>query len=155
MDLARSVMGYGARSDRPVGEHPSRQWYSENTIQDFPEMLRCPIHIAIERGHIKMVDLFFRQSVLCTQVRDPITKLLPFQLANSYLLSAKTKEEKQRYSEIYFFLKDKQFNLKIPLNASGEYVSNLLKSTTSAGAIHQAAVFLIRVSLPLYCKIIR
>ncbi|CAF4735661.1 unnamed protein product [Rotaria sp. Silwood1] len=153
-DLARSVMEQGARSDRPVGEHPSRQWSSETSTQILPEMLKCPIHVAIERGHIKMVDLFVRQSVLCTQVRDPITNHVPFQLANSYLLSAKTKEEKQRYNEIYFYLKDKQYNLKIPLNATGEYVSNLLSAKTTANTVNQMSIFFRFVSLPLYCKII-
>ncbi|CAF4284594.1 unnamed protein product, partial [Rotaria sp. Silwood2] len=153
-DLARSVMEQGARSDRPVGEHPSRQWSSEISTKILPEMLKCPIHIAIERGHIKMVDLFVRQSILCTQVRDPIMNHLPYQLVNSYLLSAKTKEEKQRYSEIYFYLKDKQFNLKIPLNATGEYVTNLLSSTTTANTVHHMSMFLRFVSLPIYCKII-
>ena len=73
MELASSAMQHGARSDHPVGEHPSRQWSSEVAFTVLPEMLKCPIHIAIERGHIKMVDLFVRQSVLCAQTRDPVT----------------------------------------------------------------------------------
>ncbi|CAF0836993.1 unnamed protein product [Rotaria sordida] len=154
MNLARTVMEQGARSDRPVGEHPSRQWSSETSTKILPEMLKCPIHIAIERGHIKIVDLFVRQSILCTQIRDPITNYLPFELADSYLLSATTKEEKQRYSEIHYYLKDKQYNLKIPLNATGEYVTNLLSSATSANAVHQMSMFFKYVSLPFYCKII-
>ena len=57
MELATSVMQLGARSDRPVGEHPSRQWSSETTLEIFPEILKCPIHIAVKRGHVKIVDL--------------------------------------------------------------------------------------------------
>jgi hypothetical protein len=155
MELATSVMQQGARSDRPVGEHPSRQWSSELTSETFPEMLKCPIHIAVERGHVKMVDLFVRQSILCTQIRDPITGYLPYRLALSCSLTSKTKEEKQLYHVIYFYLHDKQFNLKIPLNSTGDSVSNLLTSTISANAVHRSSTNLIYVSLPFYCKIIR
>jgi hypothetical protein len=155
MELATSVMQQGARSDRPVGEHPSRQWSNESTTEILPEILKCPIHIAVERGHVKMVDLFVRQSILCTQIRDPLTGYLPYQLALSCSLSAETKEEKQRYRVIYSYLHDKQFNLKIPLNSTGEHVSDLLTSTVSASAVHHASTNLISVSLPFYCKIIR
>ncbi|CAF3340496.1 unnamed protein product [Rotaria socialis] len=156
LDLARSVIEQGARSDRPVGEHPSRQWSLETSTQALPEMLKCPIHIAVERGHIKMVDIFVRHSVLCTQIRDPTTHYLPYQLANAHLLSANTKEEKQRYSEIYYYLKNKQFNLKIPLTASGEYVTQLLTSSTSVSSnpVFALSAFFGHISLSMYCKII-
>jgi len=154
MELANSVMQLGARSDRPVGEHPSRQWSSKVTTETPPEMLKCPIHIAVERGHVKIVDLFVRQSILCTQIRDPLTGYLPYKVAMSCSLLAKTKEEKQRYRVIYFYLHDKQFNLKIPLNSTGENVSNILTSTISANAVHRSSLNLFFVSLPFYCKII-
>lgn len=155
MELATSVMQQGARSDRPVGEHPSRQWSSETILEIFPEMHKCPIHIAVERGHVKIVDLFVRQSILCTQIRNPITGLLPYRCALECTMNAKSKEEKQRYRVIYFYLHDKQYNLKIPLNSTGEYVSNLLTSTVSAGAVHRSSANLVFVSLPCYCRIIR
>jgi hypothetical protein len=155
MELASSVMQHGARSDRPVGEHPSRQWSFEAITNTVPEALKCPIHIAIERGHVKIVDLFVRQSILCTQIRDPTTGYLPYRLALSCFTSAKTKQEKQCLSEIYFFLHDKQYHLKIPLNATGEYVTSLLTSTTDANAIHHTPTNHVNVSLPFYCRIIR
>jgi hypothetical protein len=155
MELATSVMQQGARSDRPVGEHPSRQWSSQSTTEILPEMLKCPIHIAVERGHVKMVDLFVRQSILCTQIPDPLTGYLPYKLALSCSLASKTKEEKQNYLFIYSYLHDKQFNLKIPLNSSGEHVSNLLTSTISATSVHHSSTNLITVSLPFYCRLIR
>jgi hypothetical protein len=155
MELANSVMQHGARSDHCVDEHPSRQWTAETSTKILPEMLKCPIHVAIERGHVKMVDLFVRQSLLCTQIRDPITGYLPYRLALCCFLSAKSKEEKQRYNEIYFYLHDKHFNLKVPLNANGDYVSNLLTSTVTATAVHRSSAHHVFVSLSLYCKIIR
>lgn len=155
MELATSVMQQGARSDRPVGEHPSRQWSSETLLDIFPEMLKCPIHIAVERGHVKIVDLFVRQSILCTQIRNPITGLLPYQCALDCTITAQSKEEKQRYRVIYFYLHDKQYNVKIPLNSTGEHVSNVLTSTVSAGAVHHSSTNLVFVSLPFYCRIIR
>ena len=154
MELASTVIQYGARSDRPVGEHPSRQWSCQTAMEIFPEMMKCPIHIAVEQGHVKMVDLFVRQSILCTQIADPLTGYLPYRTALSHSLSSKTKEEKQRYRVIYFYLYDKQFNLKVPLNATGEYVSNLLTSTISANAVHRSSTNLVFVSLPFYCRII-
>lgn len=155
MELATSVMQLGARSDRPVGEHPSRQWSSEMVMAECRETLQCPIHIAIERGHVKMVDLFVRQSILCTQVRDPVTGFLPFRLALSRSDSSATKEEKQRYRVIYYYLYDKQYNLRIPLNASGDVVTNILASTVTATTMHRTAANYVYISLARYCRIIR
>jgi hypothetical protein len=151
MELATSVMQQGARSDRPVGEHPSRQWSSDRTA----DALKCPIHIAIERGHGKIVDLFVRQSIVCTQVRHPVTGSLPYRLALSCTMTAKSKAEKQSAHVIYFYLHDKQYNLRIPLNGTAELVSNVLTSTVSAGAIHRSSGHFIYISLPFYCRIIR
>ncbi len=81
MELGHIVLQLGARGDRPVGEHPSRQWSSGIITQDMPEMLKCPIHIVIERGHMKMVDLFVRQSLLCTQVTHPVCEFVPYRFA--------------------------------------------------------------------------
>lgn len=155
MELANSVMQHGARSDRPVGEHPSRQWSFEAASTILPDSLQCPIHIAIERGHVKMVDLFVRNSALCTQIRDPITGYQPYRLALLCLMKAKTKEEKQCFNEIYFYLHDKQFHLKIPLNANGDYVTSLLASTTANNAMHRTNTHYVNVSLPFYCRIIK
>lgn len=155
MELASSVMHYGARNDRPVGEHPSRQWSFETIVDVVPASLKCPIHVAIERGQVKMVDLFVRQSILCTQVRDPITGLLPYQLALSYATNTKNKTEKQRFSEIYFYLQDKHFNVRIPLNANGDYVLRLLNSMATTNNTHRTSTHYFTVSLPLYCRIIR
>ncbi|UJR10034.1 hypothetical protein I4U23_014257 [Adineta vaga] len=155
MELANSVLQHSGRSDRPVGEHPSRQWSSESINEEFPEMSKCPIHIAVERGHVKLVDLFVRQSILCTQVRDPITGSLPYMIALAHSLAATNKQDKQRYRVIYYFLFDKQFNLKIPLNSTGEYVSDLLTSNISTKAVHHTSANHICVSLPFYYKIIR
>lgn len=155
MELANSAMQQGARTDHPVGEHPSRQWSSETSAQVLPESLKCPIHIAIERAHVKIVDLFVRQSIICTQVRDPISNYLPYKLALSCSLLTQNKDEQQLYRVIYYYLHDKQYNLRIPLNANGDYVSDLLTSTVSASAFHRRSTNYAYVSLPFYCRIIR
>lgn len=156
MELANSVLQHGARSDRPVGEHPSRQWSLETLANILPDVLKCPIHVAIERGHVKIVDLFVRNSILCTQIPDPHSGHLPYKLALSCSLLAKTKEEKQCHREIYFYLHDKQYGLKIPLNANGEHVSNLLTSTTmTTNSVCRSSAHHVNVSLPFYCKIMR
>jgi hypothetical protein len=155
MELGHFALQLGARSDCPVGEHPSRQWSSERTVKDMPEMLKCSIHIAIERGHMKMVDLFARQSLLCTQVMHPISGFLPYRLALSLSMLQKTKVEQQRYSQIYLYLYDKQFNLKIPLNINGGCDSSVLTSSTNFNSLHRSSAHHLFFSLPRYCKIIR
>ncbi|CAF3722772.1 unnamed protein product [Rotaria sp. Silwood1] len=150
MELGNYALQLGARSDCPVGEHPSRQWSSETTVKDMLEVLKCPIHIAIERGHMKMVDLFVRQSLLCTQVIHPISGFLPYRLALSLCILSKTKEEKQRYSHIYLYLYDKQFNLKIPFNVNGGNGSSLSTSSTNVNTLHRSPAHLFFFSLPRY-----
>ena len=63
-DLANSMMNLGARPDRPVGEHPSRQWCA-NLNSKKPEYLRCPIHEAIKSGQLKIVTLFSKDLWVC------------------------------------------------------------------------------------------
>ncbi|CAF0754445.1 unnamed protein product [Didymodactylos carnosus] len=155
MELATSAMQMGARSDRPVGEHPSRQWSSVLTDKILPEIQKCPFHIAIERAHVKIVDLFVRHNILCTQVRHPINDYLPYRLALTLSSQSKVKDERQRYSEIYFYLDDKQFNLRIPLNSNGEHVQAALGSSTSVSVVTHHSQHHVLISLPLYCKIIK
>lgn len=157
MELGSSALRLGARSDYPVGEHPARQWSSETTTQEVPEMLKCPIHIAIERGHMKMVDLFVRHSLLCTQAAHPISGFLPYRLASSLATSAKTKAEQQRYKQIYLYLYDKQFNLKIPFKISHDVdcSGNTVTTRTNPNASRPVAAHTHYFSLPRYCKIIR
>lgn len=143
MELGNIVLQLGARSDHPVGEHPSRQWLSTVTTQEMPEVLKCPIHVAIERGQMKMVDLFVRRSLLCTQVAHPISGFLPYRFALSLSMSKTTKMEKACYKQIYLYLYDKQFNVKIPLN---------MNTTSESNVSRTHPVFF---SLPRYCKIIR
>lgn len=155
MELGHTALQLGARSDFPVGEHPSRQWSSEITTQDMPEMLKCPIHIAIERGQMKMVDLFVRLSLLCTQVIHPISQFLPYRLALSLSMLSKTKMEKQRYKQIYLYLYDKQFNVKIPLNANTGSDPSIIAANTNVNSLHRSTAHQVFFSLPRYCKIIR
>lgn len=155
MELAHSAVQLGARSDYPVGEHPSRQWSSEPTVQAMPEMLKCPIHVAIERGHMKIVDLFVRHSALCTQEPHPISGFLPYRIALSLSMLSKTASEKARYSQIYLYLLDKQFNLKIPLNGSGKPVSSSFTSRVNIKSSNRSSLPDVFFSLPRYCKIIR
>ncbi|CAF1316717.1 unnamed protein product, partial [Didymodactylos carnosus] len=158
MDLAISSMQMGGRNDRSVGEHPSRQWSSVFTEKSLPEIEKCPFHIAIEQAQMKIVDLFVRHNILCTQVRHPVNGYLPYRLALNLSSQANVnqlKDKQQLYSEIFFYLYDKQFNLKIPLNANGEHIQALLGSSTSVGVITHYSQHHVLISLKLYCKIIK
>ncbi|CAF0832820.1 unnamed protein product [Adineta ricciae] len=154
LELATYALRQGARSDRPVGEPPSRQWSANTAVELFPETLRCPIHIAVERGYMLLVNCFVQNSILCTQARDPITGNLPYRMALSFLSRTKDKEQKSSFTSIYFFLYNKQYYLRIPLNADGEYISNLLASKNNTNAVHRLPAHPVYTSLPLYCRII-
>ena len=155
MALAHSALRLGAGSDYPVGVHPSRQWSSKATVQNMPEMLKCPIHVAVEQGHMKIVDLFVRHSLLCTQVAHPISGLLPYRMALSLSRLSTAKAAKQRYGQIYFYLHDKQFNLRISVNAHDRHVSSLFTSNKHYTTMQQSSKHAVFFSLPRYCKIIR
>ncbi len=122
---------------------------------------------------------------MCTQTPHPITGALPYRLALSYWASANAEEKKrsvrsslkkvssetvsqlgrrrksegdgkiQCYKLIYFYLYNKQYYSKIPLNANGEYISNLLTSASNTNAVHRPSPHHVNVSLPFYCRIIR
>ena len=154
-DLASSVMQLGARSDQPVGEHPSRQWTFDASSRIVPETLKCPMHVAIERGNTKIVDLFARLCVLSTQVRHPLTGYLPYRLALKCAFSSSSAARKERYKQIYFYLHEKQFTLKIPLNATGEYVSSLLTQTFLSKVVRRPLATYTLISLPFFCRLLR
>ena len=148
-------MQLGARGDQPVGEHPSRQWTSEASSRIVPATLKCPMQVAIERGNTKIVDLFARLCVLSTQVRDPLTGYLPYRLALKCAFSSSSTERKERYKQIYFYLHEKQFTFKIPLNATGDYVSSLLTQTCHTKVVRRPLASYALISLPFFCRLMR
>jgi len=89
----------GARADRPVGHHPSRQWCSSEFSH--PEYFRCPIHEAIISQQVGIVLLFGTRDVTILQKPDGYG-LKPWRLA------LRQQSNPKQY-EIALFLLTKQF----------------------------------------------
>ncbi|CAF3466203.1 unnamed protein product [Rotaria socialis] len=99
VDLARALLQAGARADRPVGHHPSRQWCSSESPH--PEYFRCPVHEAITSQQVGIVLLFgCREASIFLKPDGYGVK--PWRLALRQEVS-----EKQR--EIALFILSKQF----------------------------------------------
>ncbi|UJR31762.1 hypothetical protein I4U23_019240 [Adineta vaga] len=99
VDLARALLQLGARADRPVGYHPSRQWCSEECLH--AEYFRCPIHEAIESQQVGIVLLFGSRDVAILQKPDGYG-IKPWRLALRQETSLKQRE-------IALFILTKQF----------------------------------------------
>ncbi|CAF3834149.1 unnamed protein product [Rotaria sp. Silwood1] len=99
VDLARALCQLGARADRPVGHHPSRQWCSSDYLH--PEYFRCPIHEAIMFQQVGIVLLCGSRDVGIFQKPDGYG-IKPWRLALRQEASAKQRE-------IALFILSKQF----------------------------------------------
>jgi hypothetical protein len=112
-DLAHSMIGFGARPDRPVGEHPSREWCVEFNSKK-PEYLKCPIHEAVKSGQLKIVTLFSKD--IWVLLEPDGFGVLPWRLAlrNDHKDSVKNEMQK----DVARFLLAKQFSGKIKLVSS-------------------------------------
>ncbi|CAF1299160.1 unnamed protein product [Adineta ricciae] len=99
VDLARALLQLGARADRPVGHHPSRQWCSRDCTHE--EYSRCPIHEAIEAQQVGIVLLFGSRDVTILQKADGYG-IKPWRLALRQKVSPKQRE-------IALFILTKQF----------------------------------------------
>lgn len=93
------MLNLGARADRPVGHHPSRQWCSSDCTH--PEYFRCPIHEAIISQQVGVVLLFGSRDVAILQKPDGYG-VKPWRLALRQERSAKQ-------HEIALFMLTKQF----------------------------------------------
>ena len=89
----------GARADRPVGHHPSRQWCSSDS--QHPEYLRCPIHEAIISQQVGIVLLLGSRDVSILHKPDGYG-IKPWRLALRQVSNVKQRE-------IALFLLTKQF----------------------------------------------
>ncbi|CAF1025009.1 unnamed protein product [Brachionus calyciflorus] len=121
-ELVRNLMTLGARVDRPVGEHPCRQWCKpeiktldtinkSNRIEYLKlEYLRCPIHAAILNGQLKVVNLISTTHIQALETKDGYG-LLPWRLAlhNNHKDLIKNLEQK----EVARFLLGKRFGGKV------------------------------------------
>ncbi|CAF2702244.1 unnamed protein product [Rotaria sp. Silwood2] len=99
VDLARALLQLGARADRPVGHHPSRQWCSSDYLH--PEYFRCPIHEAIMCQQVGIVLLCGSRDVGIFQKADGYG-IKPWRLALR-------QESSPKQREIGLFILSKQF----------------------------------------------
>jgi hypothetical protein len=113
-DLAYSMMNLGARPDRPVGEHPSRQWCTSNNSSKL-EYLRCPIHESVQSGQLKILTLFSKDSIWVLEEKDGFG-IPPWRLAlrNSHKDPVKNMNQK----DVARFLLGKQFGAKVKISSN-------------------------------------
>lgn len=104
---------------------------------------------------MKVLRLFVKNSIQCTQTPEPLTGYLPYRLALHYGFLAETKEKKQSFYQVYFYLYDKQFNLRIPLNSTPDHVAQLLTTGVANRSIRRTLSQFVTISVPQYCRIMR
>lgn len=67
VDLARSLMKQGVRSDEAIGEHPLRQWMREDP---HIQTKKAPIHEATENGQLGILRLFVNHDITSVMAKD-------------------------------------------------------------------------------------
>ena len=136
-DLANTMISMGARADRPVGEHPCRQWMSPATESDADKFMNrlkleyqtCPIHVAVINNQLKIImQMFTLAGIQVLQKQDGQGRT-PWDLA---IINIKTNDPLKilKRKEVATFLCGKIFSRKIIMNES------------------------LKVSVPFYCKIL-
>ncbi|CAF0780591.1 unnamed protein product [Didymodactylos carnosus] len=111
---ARALINIGARADKPVGHHPSRQWCA--SLSKHPDYFRCPIHEAIESVQVGIVLLFGSVQSTILQKTDGYG-ISPWRLALRQQKSDPVLQSKHR--EIALFILTKQFGgIKLSKNVT-------------------------------------
>lgn len=116
-DLANEMMKMGARPDRPVGEHPSRQWCISSLSNILkPFYSKCPIHEAIINGQLKLLTSVFGKKEKDEEwmLEEPWNGLPPWRLALRNTHKDPVKKMKQK--EVAKLLLMRQFGLKKELS---------------------------------------
>ncbi|XP_055957988.1 uncharacterized protein LOC126824151 [Patella vulgata] len=77
VDLARSLLKLGGRSDEPIKDPPQRQWCGSLTHID---SLKAPVHVATEMGNLGVLRLFVNHDITCLMAKDG-RGLMPMNIA--------------------------------------------------------------------------
>ncbi|XP_028908382.1 protein ANKUB1 [Ornithorhynchus anatinus] len=67
VELTEWLLKQGARPDEAVGVHPYREWCHET---HHPDVIKCPVHAAAEKGQLLILKTFVNRSVLCLECRN-------------------------------------------------------------------------------------
>ena len=78
--LAAQLLKSGARCDEPVGQHPVREWCTNDT---HPENAKTPVHEAAQCGSLTCLRQFLHHNYACILVKDA-HGLSPCNLARRY-----------------------------------------------------------------------
>ncbi|XP_038607438.1 protein ANKUB1 [Tachyglossus aculeatus] len=64
VELTEWLLKQGARPNEPVGVHPYREWCHET---HHPDVTKCPVHAAAEKGQLLILKAFVNHSALCLE----------------------------------------------------------------------------------------
>ena len=86
----------GAKAYEPVGVYPGRKWCIES---EHPESIRCPLHQACVKGHLPVLRMLMKSSVLCFVTTDHLGRT-PLQVCTS-----------ENFTELATFIVRKTFEI--------------------------------------------
>ncbi|XP_069829989.1 protein ANKUB1 isoform X2 [Dendropsophus ebraccatus] len=69
LELAEWLQTAGVRADEAVGVHPYREWCSDT---DHPDIGKCAVHAAAEKGQLLLIKSFIARNVLCLECRNAL-----------------------------------------------------------------------------------
>ena len=116
LDLINNLTAITVRLDRPVGEHPCREWcydFNPNKSDKLNylklEYLKCPIHVIILRGKLSVLISVLKNRLHLLEQKDPYG-LLPWRLA------LKNVNNNKKLKDMASYLILKKFSGKVKLS---------------------------------------
>ncbi|XP_064613337.1 protein ANKUB1-like [Liolophura sinensis] len=128
VDLAVTLLRNGIRPNDPVGDHPARQWCSEDSHID---SMKTPVHEATENGHLGVIRAFVNHDIRCVLVKDG-RGLTPISVAL-----------RNKFKNIVQFLVTKQWT-KFPVGKNQSIPLTIFFSTINWCERAKERVFLMR-----------
>ena len=111
-------MNLGTRADRPIGMHPCRSWFdvefeSEKLKHLSLEYQKCPVHVAVLNGQVKIMTLIAKSGVHMLEQKDGYG-LAPWRIAlhNTHKDPIKNLNQK----DVARFLLAKAFGGRVPIS---------------------------------------
>ncbi|KAG9494222.1 hypothetical protein GDO78_001855 [Eleutherodactylus coqui] len=69
LELAEWLQTKGVRADEEVGVHPYRDWCHDT---DHPDVKKCAVHVAAEKGQLLLIRSFLARNILCLECQNAL-----------------------------------------------------------------------------------
>ncbi|XP_075720116.1 protein ANKUB1 [Rhinoderma darwinii] len=69
LELAEWLQTKGVRADEAIGAHPYREWCRDT---DHPDIGKCAVHAAVEKGQLLLIKSFIARNVLCLDCQNAL-----------------------------------------------------------------------------------